>query len=177
MISLSDLQQICGSTRVAIAENYPYVCATMAGDKIDTPLRMAMFLAQAVHECGGFKYLEEIASGAAYEGRKDLGNLIPGDGVKFKGRGIFQITGRANYMKCSMALLGDLTLLKYPQMLSEPVHAASSAGWYWNMKNLSPLADEADVLKVTKKINGGTNGLADRIMLYKRACTVLGIKS
>ena len=92
---------------------------------INTPQRQAMFLAQIAHESGELRYVEEIASGAAYEGRADLGNTEPGDGVRYKGRGLIQITGRANYAVCGLAL--DLDLIANPELLLEPVNACRSA--------------------------------------------------
>ena len=128
--------------------------------EINTKLRMAHFLAQIGHESGGLVYVLELASGKAYEGRKDLGNVQVGDGVKYKGRGLIQITGRANYKACSDAL--GVNFEQLPALLESKDNAAMSAAWYWNLKKLNVLADADDVLKITKKINGGTNGLDDR---------------
>ena len=132
----------------------------MAKYEINTELRMAHFLAQIGHESGGLIYVRELASGKAYEGRKDLGNVQVGDGVKYKGRGLIQITGRANYKACGDALGVNFELT--PALLESKDNAAMSAAWYWNLKKLNVLADADDVLKITKKINGGTNGLDDR---------------
>lgn len=124
------------------------------------------FLAQVAHESGGFIYVREIASGAAYEGRADLGNTHPGDGRLFRGRGLIQITGRANYAVCSRALFGDDRLLDAPELLEQHDLAVRSAGWFWDSRNLSTVTDFE---KLTRKINGGTNGLADRYAYYGRA--------
>lgn len=139
---------------------------------INTPKRIAAFYAQAAHETAGFKTLREYASGTAYEGRKDLGNIYAGDGVKFKGRGIFQITGRANYLATSKKIWGDDRLIKNPALLESPENAVLSALHFWNDRNLNSYADRQDFTGLTKRINGGTNGLADR-MKYWGALTPL----
>ena len=129
---------------------------------IDTPQRIAPFLAQIAHESCELKYLEEIASGEAYEGRADLGNAEPGDGVRFKGRGLLQITGRFNYQACGAAL--GLDLIANPELLITPANAARSAGWFWrDFKKLNALADAGDFREITKRINGGFTGYADRL--------------
>ncbi len=138
----------------------------------DTPIREAAFIAQVAHESGSFRYTQEIASGQAYEGRADLGNTNPGDGVRFKGRGYIQITGRANYAKCGEAL--SLDLLKHPELLEEVPNACKSAAWFWYVHGLNQLADSGDFVGVTRRINGGTNGYPDRLGFYERAQKVLG---
>lgn len=134
---------------------------------INTPARQAAFLAQIGHESGQLRYVKELASGSAYEGRKDLGNTQQGDGVRFKGRGLIQITGRANYLKCGEAL--GLDLLEKPELLEQPINACRSAGWFWKSRGLNELADSREFLRITKRINGGTNGLEDRQALYAKA--------
>ena len=146
----------------------------MAEYGIDTPARQAGFLAQIAHESGSLVYVEEIASGAAYEGRADLGNTEPGDGERYKGRGLMQITGRANYRACSLALFGDLRLIDNPWMLEAIVPACRSAAWYWSARGLDALADAGDLRAMTRRINGGINGLAERAAFYARAKKVLG---
>lgn len=141
---------------------------TAAKFNITTPLRLAHFLAQCAHESGNFKFITEFASGAAYEGRKDLGNTQPGDGVRFKGRGFIQLTGRANYTKFSTFCNEDcvanpeLVANKYPMM---------SAAYFFNNNGLWAVCDRGDddatVTAVTKRVNGGTNGLADRLKHFK----------
>lgn len=131
---------------------------------INTPIRLAHWLAQLAHESGGFKYVREIwgptDAQRRYEGRKDLGNTEPGDGVRFKGRGFIQITGRANYTACSQDTFGDDRLVKNPELVeSDP---AVSAGWYWSKHKLNALADRDDIVSITVRINGGKNGLAER---------------
>lgn len=145
--------------------------AAMAEFEINTSARQASFLAQIGHESGQLRYVRELASGEAYEMRKDLGNTWPGDGVKFKGRGLIQITGRANYAACGAAL--GLDLLARPELLELPVNACRSAGWFWNLKHLNWLADAGDQEKICRRVNGGTNGLADRLALFEVARGVL----
>lgn len=145
--------------------------AAMAEFGITTPLRQASFLAQVGHETGQLQYLREIASGDAYEGRKDIGNTWPGDGRRYRGRGLIQITGRANYAACGAAL--GLDLVAQPELLELPVNACRSAGWFWMTHGLNEMADAGDQVRVTRRINGGTNGLADRLALFEVAKRVL----
>lgn len=154
-----------------LQEILPELNATMAKYEINTPLRACHFLAQVLHESGKFVYFEEIASGKAYEGRKDLGNTEAGDGVRFKGRGVIQITGRANYLKLSKDFAVDF--VAEPAKLATTKYGILSAGWFWKWKGLNALADADDILKVTKKVNGGTNGLDDRKLHLANAKKVL----
>ena len=148
----------------------------MAAYDIDTPARQAAFLAQVAHESGSLRYTQEIASGTAYEGRSDLGNTQPGDGVKFKGHGLLQITGRANHAACSQALFGDAKVLtSYPDALSSPLLACLSAAWFWDSKKLNALADVGDFDRITRRINGGLNGLDQRREFWDRAKVVFGL--
>lgn len=127
---------------------------------LDNSLRLIHFLAQLAHESGNFRYMEEIASGAAYEGRKDLGNVMSGDGVKFKGRGPIQLTGRANYRRYGQQLGIDFE--SNPTIVAIPSVGLLVACKFWADNGLNALADQDDVLTITRRINGGTNGLADR---------------
>lgn len=138
---------------------------------IDTPRRIAAFLAQIAHESGQLRYVRELASGDAYEGRLDLGNTQPGDGVRYKGRGLIQITGRHNYRQCSIALFGVAELLlDAPETLERPIHAARSAAWFWWSHGLNIVADCPDSFQmITRRINGGLNGYADRLAYYAAA--------
>jgi putative chitinase len=140
---------------------------------IDTPARVAAFLAQIAHESGSLKFVRELATGDAYEGRKDLGNTQPGDGRRFKGRGLIQITGRTNYQAVGIAL--GLDLIHDPAQLEQPGPACRSAGWFWKSRNLNPLADAGFFDTITKRINGGLNGKADRDAYYERAKKALGV--
>lgn len=131
---------------------------------INTPLRLAAFLAQVGHESGRMRYAEEIATGAKYEGRKDLGNTQKGDGMRFKGRGLIQITGRANYTELSNDV--GIDFVSQPMLLSLPEYAVLSACWFWKKRNLNKYADTGEFREITRRINGGYNGLEDRERLY-----------
>ena len=137
--------------------------------------RVAAFIAQIGHESGQLKYVREIwgptAAQARYEGRADLGNTVAGDGSKYRGRGLIQITGRANYEACGEALALDL--INHPELLEKPQHACMSAAWFWASRGLSTLADAGKFDTITSRINGGQNGAADRQALYAKALKVL----
>jgi predicted chitinase len=135
---------------------------------ITSEMRSRMWLAQAGHESGSLVYFEEIASGAAYEGRKDLGNIYPGDGTKYKGRGPIQITGRYNYTEAQKAM--GIPLVDQPQLAADPFGASFRiSAWWWYANGLNKISDTGDVVAATKKINGGTNGLSDRQKRYDLA--------
>lgn len=141
---------------------------------IDTSARQAAFLAQIAHESGSLRYVAELASGDAYEGRKDLGNIVPGDGQRYKGRGLIQITGRYNYRDCSAALYGEPQhLLDRPEILELPDAACRSAAWFWLSRRLNEAADKGDIERITRRINGGINGIKERTVYYDRALQVL----
>lgn len=175
MITGSQLRAIYGDTAAnedAWAEPLTDACVHY---EINTRLRVAAFLAQVGHESGRLRYVREIWGPTLpqkrYEGRLDLGNTQPGDGERFKGRGLIQITGRTNYDQVGDALSFDF--VAHPEALEQPEHAAMSAGWFWNSRKLNALADKGDFLGITKRINGGYNGQADRQALYDRALKVL----
>lgn len=157
----------------------PHLNETADEFEISTPQRLRMFLAQIGHESGQLRYVKELASGEAYEGRKDLGNTEPGDGVRYKGRGLIQITGRANYALAALGL--GLPLLEKPELLEEDEPACRSAGWYWYKRNLNSFADMDAFDAVSDRINmgritrtvGDSNGYEDRYKLYLRACEVM----
>ncbi len=155
------------------AEYLPLLLKAMDEFEINTPLRVAAFVAQLAHESGQFRYMEEIASGAAYEGRKDLGNVFPGDGKRFKGRGPIQLTGRTNYRDAGKEL--GLELETNPTLAATPEVGFRTAGWFWKRKALNSLADAGEFKAISKKINGGYNGLEDRIKYYTVAKSALGI--
>ena len=143
---------------------------------IDSPKRIVHYLAQVFHESGKLRYVEELASGAQYEGRKDLGNTQKGDGVRFKGRGYIQLTGRANYTKFNECDLCTEDVLKHPEKVAEfPLNQIASM-WFWQQHGLNELADRDDggligeeiVRQITKRVNGGTNGLSERKFFYRR---------
>ena len=127
---------------------------------LDTGLRLAHFMGQCGHESGGFRYMEEIASGAAYEGRADLGNTQPGDGRRYKGRGPIQLTGRANYRRVGRLIGIDLE--SNPEIVARPSIGLLVGCVYWDGRKLNAKADADDLLGLTRAINGGTNGLEDR---------------
>jgi putative chitinase len=134
---------------------------------IDTERRAAMAVAQWAHESDRFKTSQEYASGSAYEGRKDLGNTQRGDGVRFKGRGRIMVTGRANYAAMAKAL--DLDLTGRPELLAESPYSEMASGQWWNDHACNAFCDRDDFVGLTRRINGGVNGLADRQSLYVRA--------
>jgi len=142
---------------------------------IDTPERLAAFLAQIGHESGRLRYTREIwgptPAQLRYEGRADLGNVMPGDGKRFLGRGLIQITGRANYNAAGMAL--GLPLCDSPELLEQRGPAARSAAWFWESHGLNELADAGNFERITRRINGGLNGQADRLALFEVAQLVL----
>ena len=150
----------------------------------NTPAREAMFLAQIAVESAELRYTEEIASGAAYEGRKDLGNIFKGDGVKFKGRGYIQVTGRYNY-KCLNAYCMqkgiDLDLVNKPTNLHGMKEGLMSALWYCDTHKVWSYADKHDILGASIAINGKNkktglpNGYTDRKAYYQKAKTAYGL--
>ena len=132
------------------------------------------FLAQISHESGGGRWFEELASGAAYEGREDLGNALPGDGVKFKGAGYLQLTGRYNYNLFSQAIR-DPKVLELGCPYVSKTYPVTSAAWWWaQVGRLIPFVDEGlDVKHVTLAVNGGQNGLKDRERYYRKTLDVI----
>ncbi len=172
MITLTELQEIMPySSMRAHAFLEPLNKAMHEFEISSSVVREMAFLAQIAHESGSLRYVRELASGSAYEGRKDLGNTEPGDGVRYKGRGLIQVTGRANYKSCGDAL--GLDLIDQPELLEQPVNACRSAGWFWKSRGLNELADKGDFKLITRRINGGYNGFADRQAFYNRAQQVL----
>jgi putative chitinase len=143
--------------------------------EINTPRRASSFIAQVGHESGYFRYVKEIWGPTPvqrrYEGRRDLGNTQPGDGKRFMGRGLIQVTGRFNYADCGRYL--GLPLLQQPELLEQPENAVNSACWFWHSRNCNSLADMGMFQELTKRINGGLNGYADRYKLYQRATEVI----
>ena len=174
-ITQQQLLQILPNAGPVAGVFVPVLNAAMGHYQIVGTKRVAAFIAQIGHESGQLKYVKEIwgptVDQAKYEGRKDLGNTVAGDGSKYRGRGLIQITGRANYMACGEAL--GLDLIKQPELLEKPQHACMSAAWFWATKGLNTLADADQFDKITRRINGGQNGAADRQALYARALKVL----
>lgn len=183
-MELSKLQTICktaeGKKRCAVFA--PLLAEIMPLYSIKTPDQQAMFLAQALHESGEFRYMAELGHDK-YLAKYDTGKLAKrlgntpeadGDGQKYKGRGIFQITGKDNYRRCGQAL--KLPLLTKPELLEIPRHAVASACWYWQTRNLNKHADLHAITACSIAINGGTNGLEDRKAYWLKAALVLGVK-
>ena len=174
-ITVQQLLQIFPNAGQVAGVFVPVLNTAMNRYQIIGTKRVAAFIAQIGHESGQLKYVKEIwgptAAQARYEGRKDLGNTVAGDGSKYRGRGLIQITGRANYMACGEGL--GLDLIKQPELLEKPQHACMSAAWFWATKGLSTLADAGQFDKITQRINGGQNGAVDRQALFARALKVL----
>ena len=173
MITGTQLQSIMPFAKARIPSFVAPLNAAMHEFHINSPLRQAAFIAQIAHESGELRYVEEIASGIAYEYRKDLGNTQPGDGMKFKGRGLIQITGRNNYHECGKALGVDL--ITNPELLEITDLACRSAAWFWASRGLNDLSDRGDFERITKRINGGLNGYQERLAYHARAKMALGV--
>lgn len=136
---------------------------------INTPLRISHFIAQLAHESGSLNYVRELSSGRQYEFRKNLGNINAGDGVKYRGRGLIQLTGRSNYEKFQK-YLGELpNIIDKPELLEQPHLAVMVSCWFWKTKGLNELADVDNFNRITRIINGGTNGIDERRMFLSRA--------
>ncbi|MBT2275873.1 hypothetical protein J7E69_31275 [Rhodococcus enclensis] len=143
----------------------------MRESDINTPQRKAAFIATLAVESDRFQTFEEYASGADYEGRPDLGNSQPGDGVKYKGRGAIQITGRDNYTQMSHDLGVDF--VNHPELASTPEYAFATAAWFWTSHDVNSQAD-LGILKTTERVNGGTFGIDERTAYYNKGLQVLG---
>jgi putative chitinase len=164
-LNASTLQKAMPGLSTALAEKYaPLLRHAMLEQKITTPARAAMFLAQLGHESASLKFFEEIwgptQAQLGYEGRADLGNTHKGDGKRYKGRGPIQLTGRANYRKYG-GLLG-LPLEAHPEMAAKPEVGFRTAALFWHNIGGNAIADAGDFVRLTKRINGGVNGLDDR---------------
>ncbi|HEX6708378.1 MAG TPA: glycoside hydrolase family 19 protein [Albitalea sp.] len=180
MITESQLKQVMPHLPAQKLQLYlPHLNAAMRAHGVDSALRTAAFVAQLAHESGEFRFMEEIwgpiAAQLRYEPPSDLaqrlGNTDPGDGQRFKGRGPIQITGRFNYRKYG-DLLG-IDLVAEPERAAQPEVAFATAGLFWQRNGLNELADTEQFVAITKRINGGTNGLDDRQQFYERAKSVL----
>ncbi len=184
------LASIAGRTTPLMADLAHWLNQLCPQYEIDTSQELCHFLAQACHETDHFVTLREYASGRAYEGRADLGNTQPGDGVRFKGRGIFQTTGRANYMQLGIKKGRRDFFINNPTLLEQPEYAVWSACEYWRTRGLNDIANHADsdVLKkkyrgnlinvspveyISLAINGGYNGMDERKKFYAKAQQVL----
>lgn len=169
------LSKATGARIDRATEWLPVIESAMLEFGINTQQRQAMFLSQIGHESGGMRYTVEIwgntAAQISYEGRKNLGNTQVGDGFKYRGRGLIQTTGRYNYEATAKAL--GIDCVNNPDLLAEPENAARSAAWWWQSHNLNKYADADDCRGCTKVINGGYNGLEQRLALYEAAKSVL----
>ena len=168
-LTLSQLGQIMPNAQKAgrTSKYIDALNAVMEKYHITTPLRMAHFLSQVAHESGELRYNEEIASGSAYEGRKDLGNTVKGDGRRFKGRGLIQLTGRTNYT--AFAKTTGCDCVNHPELVAQIPWCVETAGWYWNSRKINEAADIDAFVTVTRRINGGTNGIESRREFLIRA--------
>lgn len=169
VISPELLRKVAGApvNKTVVEGLSKYLPAEMEKAGINTRLRIAHFLAQLCHESDHFRTMREYASGAAYEGRHDLGNVRAGDGRRFRGRGPIQITGRYNYEKYGKKL--GIDLVNKPELAETPEIGVKIAVQYWTDNNLNALADKDDVRRITKRINGGYNGLNSRIAMLENA--------
>ena len=176
-MDLATLKQIAGNRSGVPYDTYlPHLNQAVKDANCTTVLRVAHFLGQVLHESGGFVYLREIHDGSNYEGRTDLNNIYPGDGKRFRGRGVIQLTGRYNYTKFSQwahnkGMVSSPTyFVDNPTELEQPQWAFRVASYYWTVaRDINPLADRDDLTAVTKAVNGGTRGLEDRRTYYQRA--------
>lgn len=181
ILSAEQLQQSFNSTLTRAAYWLPHLQYACEVYEIDSTKRLAAFLAQIAHESGRLVYVKEIwgptESQKRYEYRKDLGNTEPGDGKRYMGRGLIQITGKANYAAVRDGLRGIMTEVPdfelYPEDLEKPAFAALSAAWFWYKHGLNELADNMNFTAITKRINGGLNGYDDRLALYNKAFQAL----
>lgn len=171
----------CGATVLRSAQWIQPLQAACDKFEISTPLRIAAFLAQVGVESGRLVWVTELwgptAAQAAYElpsaKAKGLGNTDSGDGFKYRGRGLIQVTGKANYAICGLAL--NLDLVNHPELLEQSDNAAMSAAWYWHNRNLNALADTRAFEAITRAINGGLNGYSERLALYGAAKRASGV--
>lgn len=175
------LQRATGCSPEAANRFAEHLDAACAAYGIDTPARVAAFLGQIAHESGSLRYVEEVwgptPAQSRYEGRRDLGNTKEGDGSFFRGHGLIQITGRYNHARVRDRLRrrwpNAPDFETTPSALTHPTWAARSAADYWDEHGLNLLADAGDNFGITRKINGGENGLADRLARTKRAAVAL----
>jgi putative chitinase len=180
-LTSAQLQQLFPNARTQAGVFISALNNAMTHRSINTPKRIAAFLAQVGHESGQLHYVRELGNDQ-YLSKYDTGALASrlgntpesdGDGQKYRGRGLIQITGRNNYRECSLGLFGDERLLSLPELLEQPQWAAESAAWFWERNGLNELADRDQFNSITRRINGGLNGLEDRLQLWARARALL----
>lgn len=178
----TQLQRIMGIKPAAAAKWHPYIVRALLLSECTTPARKAAWLAQVGHESGCLRYTREVwgptKQQLRYEGTtlaKRLGNTEQGDGVRYMGRGLIQITGRANYRQCAERMAALVQGADVPDFEAEPQHmelpgwAALTAALYWRTRGLNRFADNGDFAELSRRINGGYNGLAHRQALYTAA--------
>lgn len=179
-----ELLAACTGARIDRARTHaPFLTAAMLEFGIDTPVRQAAFTAQIAHESGNLHWSSELwgptPQQLKYEPPSELatklGNLRPGDGCKFKGHGWIQTTGRANHRRVGLHFGIDFET--NPDLLAEPEWAARSAAFFWASNGLNEAADHGDFFTITRRINGGTNGMDQRLALWAKAKVALGVKS
>ena len=172
---LDQLKLIVHGNDALCEKYYPYIVDAMKEFNINNTLRQAAFIAQVAHETGRFKFMREIwgptAAQLLYEGRGGLGNIKPGDGKLYRGRGAIQLTGRANYVKYGKLL--NVNLVDNPEVAGSPPFAFRIAGCFWEQHGLNELADEGSLETITRRINGGLNGYAERKAFYERGLEVI----
>lgn len=166
--------------RQLIGAVQPLLAASLERWQIDTVDRIAYWAGQVCVESDQFTTTVEYASGAAYEGRDDLGNTEPGDGRRYRGRGLIQLTGRHNYGTAGVAL--NLPLLAQPSLAAEPANALTIACWFWLSRKLNAIADLPEdgagtkIETITRRVNGGLNGIVERDEATDRALAALGVE-
>lgn len=183
MITADQLAAATGATIQRATSWLDPISNTMGAFAITTLARQAAFLAQIGHESGRLQYVREVwgptPAQLRYQGRVDLGNLRPGDGRRYLGRGLIQITGHSNYMAVRDGLRIYLPSVpdfeQSPELLELPRWAAYSAGWFWTTHGCNELADSASFVAITRRINGGTNGYDDRLALWESGKSALGV--
>lgn len=180
ILTLDQLLRISpGTPRDRMETFLPHLNTFLPQYGIDTPVEVASFLAQVLHESGGFKWLREIwgptKAQARYEGRADLGNVLQGDGKRFMGRGLIQVTGRTNYDRMSREMFHDKRLLENPDILATPEYGTLSACVYWKWKKMDLIDDDDSIREETRRVNGGYNHLDQREAYFERAKSVLGV--
>lgn len=181
MITEQTLRRMMPAAGARLDAHLPYIVPAMEKGRINTPDRIAAFLAQLSHESKEYLYMEEIwgptEDQLGYEGRADLGNVRPGDGRKYAGHGPIQITGRDNHRACGQYLGIDAEV--DPRLLTQPKYGTVAAVWFWTIGNkkidLNLLADRGWFKTITRVINGGYNGLSDRRQYWDRNRAMLGL--
>lgn len=158
-----------------LTPHLPFINHALEFGEINTPLRIAAFMAQLAHESGEYRYMEEIDEGHYLEGRTDIGNTEPGDGPRFKGHGPIQLTGRAVHATCGQAL--GIDLIAHPELITTPEYGTLSSAWFWHKYKpaLNPAADKGWFRVTTRLVNGGYNHLDRRIAYYQTNRALLGL--